>query len=267
MFSLVSGITSVALYALSAVILVQRLHQARTSPSTAVLAVSVIALALHASVLHNQLLTPEGIQLGFFYSLSLAAAVMVVLMMLIGITQPVQTLGLGVFPFAALAQAGALAAGGGPIITTDTPVMATHILISICAYGVLGLAAIQSLVLAFQHRMLHEHHALGAVRALPALSVMEKLLFHLIAIGFALLTIALATGLFFLDDIFAQQMVHKTVLSIFAWLLFAILLGGHWLAGWRSLTAVRLTLGGIALLVLGYSGSKLVVEIILQRSG
>lgn len=265
MFSLLSVVASIALYLAATLILLQRLRHGRSGRATLALTLAALALVLHGGVLQGQLLVADGIQLGFFHSLSLAGAVMVLLMLLIVLGQPVQNLGLGVFPIAALAQAGALVIGGGPVIATEGPGLATHILVSLCAYGVLGLAAIQALVLAFQHRMLHDHHALGAVRALPPLAVMEGLLFRLIAIGFVLLTVALGTGLFFLEDMFAQQMVHKTVLSILAWLLFATLLAGNWLAGWRSLTAVRLTLGGIVLLVLGYSGSKLVVEIILQR--
>ena len=69
----------------------------------------------------------------------------------------------------------------------------------------------------------------------------------------------------FLEDMFAQHLVHKTVLSISAWWLFSILLWGHHKLGWRSQTATRLTLAGFAVLMLAYFGSKLVLEVILQR--
>ena len=69
----------------------------------------------------------------------------------------------------------------------------------------------------------------------------------------------------FIDNIFAQHLVHKTVLTIVSWLVFSVLLWGHYQLGWRSKTAVRLTLTGFALLVLGYFGSKLVLELVLQR--
>ena len=58
----------------------------------------------------------------------------------------------------------------------------------------------------------------------------------------------------FIDDIFAQSLVHKTVLTtLVAWLLFSVLLWGHYQLGWRSQTAVRLTLAGFFLLMLGFS--------------
>ena len=94
---------------------------------------------------------------------------------------------------------------------------------------------------------------------------MESMLFELIWIGMLLLSASILSGAIFIDDIFAQHLVHKTALSIAAWLIFATLLWGHHQLGWRSQTAVRWTLGGFVALMLSYFGSKLVLEIILQR--
>jgi ABC-type uncharacterized transport system permease subunit len=98
------------------------------------------------------------------------------------------------------------------------------------------------------------------------LETLERLLFQLIALGFVLLTVSLLSGLAFVDDLFAQHLVHKTTLSITAWLIFGLLLWGRWRYGWRGRKAVRLTLAGIILLLLAYFGSKLVLETILGRS-
>jgi ABC-type uncharacterized transport system permease subunit len=70
----------------------------------------------------------------------------------------------------------------------------------------------------------------------------------------------------FINDIFAQHLVHKTLLSFLAWLVFGVLLWGRWRYGWRGSLAVRLTLAGTLLLLVGYFGSKLVLENILGRS-
>ena len=79
-----------------------------------------------------------------------------------------------------------------------------------------------------------------------------------------MLTLAISTGIIFMEDIFSQHLVHKTVLSMFAWLIFSILLLGRHQLGWRSLTAVRFTLTGFSLLILAFFGSKLVLELVLQ---
>ena len=94
---------------------------------------------------------------------------------------------------------------------------------------------------------------------------MESLLFQIIGVGFGLLTLTLLSGLVFVDDLLAQDLAHKTVLSTIGWLVFGgLLLGRRWF-GWRGRTAIRLTLAGMAVLLLAYFGSKLVLELILQR--
>jgi ABC-type uncharacterized transport system permease subunit len=91
------------------------------------------------------------------------------------------------------------------------------------------------------------------------------LLFRVIAAGFALLTLTLLTGALFVGNLFGQHLVHKTVLSIVAWLVFGVLLYGRWRFGWRGRRAVNLTLIGMAVLVLAFFGSKFVLELILHR--
>jgi ABC-type uncharacterized transport system permease subunit len=103
------------------------------------------------------------------------------------------------------------------------------------------------------------------LRALPPLTLTETLLFQLIGAGFSLLTLTLITGALFVDNLFGQHLVHKTVLSIIAWLVFGALLYGRWRHGWRGRRAVNLTLSGMALLVLAFFGTKAVLELILHR--
>jgi ABC-type uncharacterized transport system permease subunit len=98
------------------------------------------------------------------------------------------------------------------------------------------------------------------------LTLTETLLFRLIGAGFALLTLTLLTGILFVDDLFGQHLIHKTVLSIIAWIVFGTLLVGRWRHGWRGRGAVNLTLTGMAILLLAFFGSKFVLELILHRT-
>jgi ABC-type uncharacterized transport system permease subunit len=115
-----------------------------------------------------------------------------------------------------------------------------------------------------RYRLRHRQPG-GFLRGIPPLTTMEALLFQMIGAGFVLLTITLVSGLFFLEDFFAQHLVHKVTLSFVAWGVFGVLLWGRWRFGWRGRTAIRWTLSGFAFLVLAYFGSKLVLELILQR--
>jgi ABC-type uncharacterized transport system permease subunit len=86
-----------------------------------------------------------------------------------------------------------------------------------------------------------------------------------LAAGLALLTLGIVAGFMFVEDFMAQHLLHKTVLSLIAWVIFAVLLWGRFRRGWRGRTAVRYTLAGFAVLMLGFFGSKFVLELILQR--
>ena len=151
-------------------------------------------------------------------------------------------------------------------ITETSAGMKVHIITSIVAFGVLSIAGVYALFIELIDRLLRKHSFNKLVQSLPALDTLEEVLFHLIKAGFAVLTIALLTGLVYVNDLFGQHLAHKTILSIFAWLVFATLLWGRWKRGWRGRVAVRMTLAGIALLLLSYFGSKLVLEVLLERS-
>ena len=63
-----------------------------------------------------------------------------------------------------------------------------------------------------QERALRRREFHGWLRALPPLVELETLLFRTIAVGFVLLTATLLTGVLFVENLFAQHLVHKTVL-------------------------------------------------------
>lgn len=151
-------------------------------------------------------------------------------------------------------------------ITSTSAHITAHIFTSVIAFGVLSIAGVYAMFIALIDHLLRTHSPNKLVQTLPALDTLEELLFHLIKAGFAILTISLVTGLVFINDLFGQHLAHKTILSIFAWLIFGLLLWGRWKRGWRGQVAVRMTLAGIAVLLLSYFGSKLVLEVLLERS-
>lgn len=142
-----------------------------------------------------------------------------------------------------------------------------HFLASMLAYGLLTLAALQALFMYFAERHLHRREIGSIPTGMPPLMTLETLLFRLLGIGFVFLTLAVGSGLFFSEQVFGHRLRvdHKIVFSIVAWLIFAVLLLGRWLRGWRGKVAVRWTLSGFSLLLLGYVGSRFVLEVLLQR--
>jgi len=231
-----------------------------------VLALGVIALLLHGLIVWESVFRVEGVNLGFFKVSALIFLVINVACLSSLLRRPLQNLLVALFPLSALAVLVATFAPETTTVQTDLRGgMLVHISASILAYAVLTLAAVQAALLALQDHQLKQHRTRGLVQILPPLQQMERMLFELLWIGVGLLTIAMAAGFAFVDDLFAQHIVHKTVLTIVAWLLFSTLLWGRYRLGWRSSTAVRLTLAGFVLLMLAFFGSKLVLELLLVR--
>ena len=246
----------------------QLLHifQQRKQINRLFIGLAVAAMLCHAGVVWLSVLAGEGVELGFYKVSALFFLVINLICLVLLIRRPLQNLLVMLFPLSALAVIVSTYAPETAPIRTDLPTgILVHIGSSILAYAVLTLAAAQAGLLAAQDHQLKHRHTRGLVQILPPLQLMETMLFELLWVGEILLSVAILSGFVFLDDIFAQHLVHKTVLTLGAWLLLAVLLWGHYQLGWRSTTAVRLTLTGFALLVLGYFGSKLVLELVLQR--
>jgi ABC-type uncharacterized transport system permease subunit len=243
-----------------------QISQRNRAVGRTVITLGLIALTLHAVVVWRVLFADDGVHLGFFKISALIFLVINLACITSLLRRPLQNLLVVLFPLSALSVlVSYFAPETGPVLQHMDAGLLVHVSSSILAYAVLTLAAIQAALLALQDHQLRHHHTRGLVRILPPLQQMEAMLFELLWIGVSLLTIAIASGVVFVDDLFAQSLVHKTVLTIGAWVLFSVLLWGHYQLGWRSVTAVRLTLAGFILLMLAFFGSKLVLELILQR--
>lgn len=222
-----------------------------------------IAFVLHGLLTFSRAGLPEKLSLPFFTAISVTMVAIVLVQLIMCIRRPADYLGLAIYPIAAI---GLLCSEffSGQAKALSQPLQ-LHVLLSIMAYAVLALCAAQAVLVAVQRRYLNNHQPGGFMRALPPLTSTESLLFSLLTVGFGLLSLSLASGFVFLEDMFAQHLVHKTILACIAWVIFAVLLFGRWRFGWRGQRVVRWTLGGFATLLVGYFGSKLVLELILQR--
>lgn len=223
------------------------------------------ALGLHGLVLIASVQAVGG-RLGLTQALSLLTWQSALLLALLSQVLALRPLRTAIYPLAA----------GGVVLAALWPThsggnaphdwrIALHAALSIFAAGLLTLAAAQAVALDVLDRLLHKPEQLARVLRLPPMQASEDWLFQLIGAGFFVLSLALLSGLIFVDDLFAQHLVHKTALSILAWLIFAALLLGRRRWGWRGKRAVRWALSGYAALLLAYFGSKLVLEQILGR--
>ncbi|HET9050010.1 MAG TPA: cytochrome c biogenesis protein CcsA [Chiayiivirga sp.] len=230
-------------------------------------------MALAAALLHGLAIgflwrLAGGIDLHFSAALAVVAIVVAALTASLSLRRPIGALGIISYPCsAAFLVAYWLSQTGTPSPSTLAWPIQLHAGLSLLAYAALSLAALLAIALWLQERALRQRHFGFWLNMLPPLTLVESLLFQLILAGFVLLAAALITGALFVDDLFVQHLVHKTVLSILAWLVFGALLLGRWRRGWRGRRAVRWTLSAMALLALAFFGSKFVLELVLARSG
>ncbi len=242
---------------------------ARGAARMGIYALAVGAVAAHAAVLYSGLIHEGGLNLGLTNAISLIAWAVAVLFLIATVTLPIESLGIFIMPVAAATVLlDWLSPRGQLLVVTATPMQSTHIVISLLAYSLLSIAVVQSLMLALVERHLRRRRQPSRfLRALPPLETMENLMFQIITLGFVLLTLTVISGVFFSEQVFNKplEFTDHIVLSIIAWVVFAVLLTGRWRFGWRGRTAIRWTLGGFTLLAFAYFGSKLALEILLRR--
>lgn len=145
-----------------------------------------------------------------------------------------------------------------------SPWLPLHLMLGVASYGLFAAAAVHAwLMMRVEHSI---RQGADASAGLPLLTL-ERLTFRFAGAGFVLLSATLVAGLFFSETLYGQPLKfdHKTVFSILAWIVFALLLLGRARFGWRGRKAVRVLYTGSVLLLLGYVGSRFVLEVILRR--
>lgn len=253
--------------------LAQGRNELRVGPATH--GVLVCALLLQAFGLHEAMLShDDGLHVGWALALSAAIWLGMLLFWLENFVMKLDGLLLVLLPAAAVAAVlGGLFPEGPLVPHGDSQWLRSHLIIALCAYGLIAVATLHALFMAALDRQLHrpsendmKRGLVGrALDTLPPLLTQERLLFRLIWIGFIVLTLTVATGavvsiqtlgvLFPLD--------HKTIFTLLAWLTFGGLLWGRHTRGWRGRTALRWTLVGFAFVLLSYSGSRFVLDVLL----
>lgn len=228
----------------------------------------LVPLMLHALLLGQDIFAPDGLRLGLAGAISAIAWLTVLIYWVSSFFHRLEGLQALVLP---LAAAAALLPGllppAGVLVNTDHPAFRFHLLLSLLAYSLFTIASLHVLLMAVIERRLHDARVTLVLQRLPPLLTMEALLFRIIGAGFVLLTLTLASGVVFSEELFGRPAPfnHKTVFGVASWLIFAALLGGRHIYGWRGRMAVRWTLAGFFTLVLAYIGSRFVVEVILGR--
>jgi ABC-type uncharacterized transport system permease subunit len=229
---------------------------------------ALTGLIWHAMSLQQILIQPDGLSLSIGNVASFIALQLALIGILGALEPKLRGVCGGLFVLAAIIAATSgvqqvMPPPGGESIGWQ---LKAHVLISLFAYGLLTVGAIVALFALVQEKRLHGGN-LGAGNQLFApLETTERLLYGIATGGFLVLLLAVFSGFAFVDNLFAQHLVHKTALSLLALVLFGLLVCGRQFAGWRGKRAVYLYLWGFVILCLAYFGSRYILEEILGRS-
>jgi ABC-type uncharacterized transport system permease subunit len=262
---------SILLYLAATVSLVLEIRAGLAQPGqipihgTTMRILSAIAMLVQFASLSMAIVTTGAVDMSLSSMASLMCAVIVLMFLLGTLLYPIERLGIILLPMVVLILALTTVVGTDPIFDTGpSGALITHIFVSVLAYSLLTLAAIQAVLVTMQENQLHQRQAVSLLTMLPPVQTMDVVLFRLIGLGFGLLTLTLLTGMLFSQEIFGAPFAfkHHIILSCAAWLIFAALLIGRYRAGWRGRRAAHWTLWGFGLLALAYFGTKIVMLIV-----
>jgi ABC-type uncharacterized transport system permease subunit len=237
------------------------------------------AVLIHAAALVSPMIHGAQWHFGFAHAVSIMLCGAAAMLWIEGLRIKIMPLWLLILPLAAMASAlPAIFQGSSLGAAAHRPLFIPHLIVGMLAYSFLALAALHAMLMIFAERSLHRPghgkvqaleraQSLNWLDRLPPLLVLEKILFRVLFAGFVSLTLTLLTGLVFSEEVFGKpwRLDHKNVFSVIAWTVFAVLLVGRSISGWRGRLAARLTLGGFVLLLLAYVGSRFVLEVMLGR--
>ena len=241
---------------------------------TVISAGTLLGWLVHGGALWADMVLPGSLRLGFAVVLSATLWISVAAYWLENRNFSLDSLRVLVLPCAAVAVVLPALFPGSLVALQDKPgLYGWHIAIAIMAYSSLTVAAFHAVLMAVQEASLHTRPGIRPgwfatmIERLPALLTMERLLFRMIAFGFALLTLTVLSGIVFSEELFgrARKWDHTTIFTMLSWLLFGLLLAGRRWRGWRGKTALSFTLSGFATLLLAYVGSRFVMEVVLHR--
>lgn len=158
----------------------------------------------------------------------------------------------------------ALVFPGAPYPALGSAWLPLHWALGIASYGLISAAVVHAWLMQRAEKSMRAGAALES--SMPLL-MLERLTFRFLAAGFALLSATLLAGWWF-SEALNHRMVwdHKTVFSALSWLTIGVLLLGRWQLGWRGRLAARTLYLGAGFLLLGYAGSRFVLEVVLHRA-
>jgi cytochrome c-type biogenesis protein CcsB len=137
-----------------------------------------------------------------------------------------------------------------------------HVIFIFAGNGVFAVAFLAGVMYLLQERQIKSKRLGHLYHRLPALEVLDALSYNCLILGFPLLTLGMLSG-----SIFAQYTLGtfwrwdpKEVWSLITWLLYAALLHGRLVSGWRGRRSALISIVGFLVLIFSFLGVNFLVK-------
>ena len=149
--------------------------------------------------------------------------------------------------------------------SSGDPWLVLHIIFALATYALSTIAAVAALGTQIQQRALKRKEPTALSRSLPSVSDGDRLLLNLLMAAGVVLGLGVVTGSVLQLAIGAGFLPfdHKTVFSLAALVIIAVLLWVHQSTGLRGRRAAQLVLACYLLLTLAFPGVKFVTDVLL----
>ncbi|MGE3920138.1 MAG: inner membrane protein YpjD [Gammaproteobacteria bacterium] len=211
------------------------------------------ALLIHGGLLYHWIDVEQGQNLTYLNVMSQVFWIMVALQAILSLFKEVSNLGLILYPLAILSIISAWLMPGQHIIdTTEQPKQLLHLLLALLVVSIYAIACIQAILLAVQNYFLKHYRLKQTIVSFPSLETMELFLFQMLQFGFFVFTLVVITGFAFFAMNGLKAVWGHSLIALFAWFVFGVLVFGRTHFGWRGLRAVYWTFAGFIVLLLSY---------------
>lgn len=261
---LIVALLSIVFYVLATGLLIRHLFTAQESKPIAVLICAKLAILLHIVELSMALIHTD--QLQNFSMLNVASSIALIINIVLTILcyrQKLWVLLPASYLIACILQLMSFWVPSQYLTELDNqPGLVVHIILALASYSIMSIASLFALLHLYLNHQLKHRKKVQLVHVPPLLSI-ERQLIQLLKTGASLLTMTILSGFIFLPQMLTISNLDKAGVTVAAWLVYLILLWGHYRSGWRGQRLVVLTLLGNLLLAFAYFGSR-ILQYLLQ---
>ncbi len=153
------------------------------------------------------------------------------------------------------------------VAVAPTPVfkslwLVIHIVIIFVAEAALALAGGAGVLYLIQENAIKTKSHRFFFKRLPSLEFLDKTGYGFIVTGFTLLTVGLITGFVYAQLVWGKfwSWDNKEIWSVITWLIYAALLHGRLVSGWRGRRSAVMAIAGLAALLFTFFGVNFLLE-------